>query len=313
MSTERILVIGANGQIGKVLFPALQELWGKGNVIAADIRPVFDGEGIFEVLDATDPKAISVLLSRHKITQLYHLAAILSAKAEENPLSSWEINTRTLLNVLETGRECKVSKLFIPSSIAVFGPSAPRTKVPQNTYLDPSTAYGISKVATETWIAYYRRKYNLDVRSIRYPGVLGYQSMPGGGTTDYAVDIFYKAVKGEQYTCFLEKDTRLPMIYMDDAIRATLELMQASPENLSVDMAYNVQSLSFTPEELGTAIRKYIPDFQITYIPDFRQTIAHSWPESIDDSVAQKDWGWQPKFGLDEVVRDMLEHLSNHS
>lgn len=313
MSTERILVIGANGQIGKVLFPALQSMYGKSNVIASDIKPVFDGDGIFEVLDATEFEAISRLISKHRITQVYHLAAILSARAEENPIIGWDINTKTLLNVLEACRTNKVKKAFIPSSIAVFGPSAPRTNVPQNTFLDPATVYGISKVATENWIAYYRRKHSLDVRSIRYPGVLGYQSMPGGGTTDYAVDIFYKAVKGEEFSCFLEEDTRLPMIYMADAIRATLELMQASPDNLSVETAYNVAALSFTPEELGEAIRKYIPSFKISYLPDYRQSIAHSWPESIDDSVAKKDWGWEAKFSLDDVVKDMLGHLSNPS
>ncbi|MBO0936602.1 NAD-dependent epimerase/dehydratase family protein [Fibrella sp. HMF5335] len=310
MQRDTVLIIGANGQIGTALLPLLQEQFGHDNVIASDLRKPTHNTGPFDVLDATDPDALADLVRRHKITQIYHLAAVLSAKGESDPLWAWDLNMKALLNVLEVSRVQRLRKVFVPSSIAVFGDGAPRNSTPQNSVLNPSTVYGISKVAAENWLAYYHKRYGLDVRSLRYPGVISYQSMPGGGTTDYAVSIFHEAVQGHAFDCFLAEDTRLPMIYMDDALRATLELMNAPAERISVRTSYNLAGMSFTPAELTAAIQRYIPELVVNYKPDFRQAIAESWPMSIDDSAARQDWGWKPAFDLARLTEEMINHLS---
>jgi nucleoside-diphosphate-sugar epimerase len=309
---DKILVIGANGQIGTALAPLLEEIYGEGNVIASDINNPVNYTGVFEHLDATKADNLAGVIKKHDITQIYHLAAILSARGEADPVWAWNINMQTLLNVLEASCEFKLDKVFIPSSIAVFGPSSGKVMTQQNAHLEPSTVYGVSKVATENWCSYYHHKYGTDVRSLRYPGVISHQSMPGGGTTDYAVDIFHKAINGEKYTCYLEPDTTLPMIYIDDALRATTELMEAPAENISLGTSYNLAGLSFTPNELYQSIKNIVPSFEIEYLPDFRQAIADSWPGSIDDSVAKQDWEWQPQFDLDRMTRDMFAHLGKH-
>ncbi len=310
MIDDVILVIGANGQIGSVLTQELQRKFGEGNVVASDLRIKTDFVGVFEILDATDKGAIQFIVSKYKITQIYHLAAILSAKGEQQPLATWELNMKTMFNVFEVARLSKVSKVFFPSSIAVFGDAAPPDATPQSTYLNPSTVYGISKSAGENWAEYYFTRYGLDVRSLRYPGIIGHQSLPGGGTTDYAVDIYHKAVKGKNFTCFLNKDTVLPMIFMDDAIRATIELMDAPKENISLRASYNLASMSFSPEEITHAIQKFYPNFKVDYKPDFRQEIASNWPRSIDDTEARIDWGWKPEYDLDAMTKVMLEKLN---
>ncbi len=309
MKQDNILIIGANGQIGSVLTDALREVYGADHVFATDIRPPQEDTGPFEILDACDGAALDEVVRRRHITQIYHLAAILSAKGESDPLWAWNTNMASWLNVLETARQRHVARVYYPSSIAVFGREAATQNTPQYEVLIPETVYGISKVAGENWANYYFRKYGLDVRSLRYPGIIGYQSMPGGGTTDYAVDIYHHAVLGKPYECFLRADTALPMLYMPDAIRATLELMEAPAQRLSVRTSYNLAGMTFTPAEITASIRKYLPNFQVTYKPDFRQTIADSWPSSIDDSFARQDWGWQPQFDLDAMTADMLLHL----
>ncbi|RMG85226.1 MAG: NAD-dependent epimerase/dehydratase family protein [Bacteroidetes bacterium] len=309
MRKDTILIIGASGQLGTVLTQRLQEVFGTDRVVTSDVRPPVEERGIFEPLDVLDRKALADLIRRYDITQIYHLAAILSAKGEQNPLLTWQVNMDGWLNVLQVARESRVEKVYFPSSIAVFGPETPRRNTPQFTVLSPTTVYGMSKVAGEHWARYYAERYGLDVRSLRYPGVIGYQSMPGGGTTDYAVDIFHKAILGERFTCFLKEDTVLPMIYMDDAIRATLELMEAPKEKIKIRTSYNLAGVSFSPAEVAFEIRKHIPGFDIYYEPDFRQQIADSWPESIDDSCAREDWGWAPKYDLAALTRDMLFHL----
>ena len=310
MKKETILVIGANGQIGTALLPRLQHIYGFRNVIAADIRPTGQEEAVFELLDATNAQALTKIVQRHRVTQIYHLAAVLSAKGETDPLWAWNLNMQTLLNVLEAGRTFQLNKVFVPSSIAAFGEHAPKEDTPQSSVLDPATVYGISKVAAENWSVYYHKRYGLDVRSLRYPGVISYQSLPGGGTTDYAVAIYHEAVQGRNFECFLTADTRLPMIYMEDALRATLELMEAPAAKITVRTSYNLAGMSFTPAELTASIQHYFPDFKVTYSPDFRQTIANSWPKSIDDSVARRDWGWKPAFDLPKMTRDMITHLN---
>lgn len=310
MKRETILVIGANGQIGTALLPQLQNLFGLNNVVAADLWKPAVEQGIFECLDATKPDALTDVIRRHRITQIYHLAAILSAKGESDPLWAWNLNMQTVLNVLEVSRLHHIRKLFIPSSIAAFGEQAPRYETPQTAILEPATVYGISKVAAENWSLYYHKRYGLDVRSLRYPGVVSYQSMPGGGTTDYAVAIFHEAVQGHPFTCFLAPDTRLPMIYMDDALRATLELMEAPEANISIRTSYNLAGMSFTPAELTASIQAYFPTFVTQYEPDFRQAIADSWPRTIDDSVARHDWGWQPAFDLARMTETMISNLT---
>lgn len=310
MQRETLLVIGANGQIGTALLPRLQAQFGVQHVVAADLRKPQTETGIFELLDATKPDALVDIVRKYRVTQIYHLAAILSAKGESDPIWAWNLNMQTSLNVLEVARLHGIKKVFVPSSIAAFGEHAPKDGTPQSTLLDPATVYGISKVATENWLLYYHKRYGLDVRSLRYPGVISYQSMPGGGTTDYAVAIFHEAVREQPYTCFLAPDTLLPMIYMDDALRATLELMDAPEDHISVRTSYNLAGMSFTPAQLTAAIQRHFPAFTVQYEPDFRQAIADSWPRSIDDSVARHDWGWQPAFDLTSMTQEMITRLT---
>ena len=312
MKNDTILVIGAGGQIGTALLPKLREVYGSSNVIAADLKEPSGETPMFEKLDAGDRDSLNKVISKYEITQIYHLAAVLSAKAESDPLRAWNINTGTVLNVLEAARQLKLDKLFIPSSIAVFGPGAPRVNTPQFTYLEPSSVYGVSKVATENWCSYYHSRYGLDVRSLRYPGVISYQSLPGGGTTDYAVEMYHKAAAEEKYTCFLRDDTALPMIYIEDALRATLELMEAEASKITVRTSYNLAGLTFTPRELLEAIQTFFPSFECDFVPDFRQAIADSWPASIDDSPARNDWGWKPEYSLSRITEDMVSRLSAH-
>ncbi|EZH74557.1 NAD-dependent epimerase [Aquimarina atlantica] len=304
-----VLVIGANGQLGSVLTESLKQKFGSSNVIASDLRPREGYEGSFEIIDATDINRIEEVVVRYNVTQIYHLAAILSAKGEETPLRTWDINMKTLFNVLEVSRQHNIDRVFFPSSIAVFGEGAPLEHTPNNACLDPATVYGISKAAGENWAQYYFLRYGLDVRSIRYPGVIGYQSLPGGGTTDYAVDIYHKAVLGEEFSCFLEEDATLPMIFMQDAIRATLELMDAPKEDINIRTSYNIAGISFSPAEVAAEIRTLYPNFKIKYDPDFRQEIAARWPKSIDDSAASKDWGWKPEFDLESITNTMIQKL----
>lgn len=309
MSKAVILVVGANGQLGSVLVKELQMIYGITNVIASDVYLNPDFEGIFELLDATDMVSIHSVIKQYSVTQIYQLAAILSAKGEQHPLKTWELNTKMMLNVFEVARNSDVDKVFFPSSIAVYGTKAPLQKSPQSVFLNPSTVYGISKAAGENWAQYYFEKYDLDIRSIRYPGVIGYQSMPGGGTTDYAVDIYHSAVKRENFKCFLKADTKLPMVFMEDAIRATIELMQTPKENIKTRTSYNLGSMSLNPSEIYEAIKKQHPSFEIQYQPDFRQVIADNWPKSIDDKEARNDWGWEPKFNLKSMTSVMLKKL----
>ncbi len=308
---EKILVIGANGQIGSVLTKALRNAYGQENVIATDIHLPIDGNNYlpFEILDATDATKMSFFIERYRITQIYHLAAILSAKGEINPLKTWDVNMDCLFNVLEAARSHNLKKVFFPSTIAVFGSNTPRINTPQDTIRTPETVYGMSKVAGENWCSYYFKRYHVDVRSLRYPGIIGYQSLPGGGTTDYAVEIFHKAVKGELYECFLNENTKLPMLYMEDAIDATIQLMEAPADKISIRSSYNLQGMSFSAHELTSEIKKHIPEFKIIYKPDFRQAIADTWPESLNDSQARKDWHWKPKYDLAKMTLDMITHL----
>jgi nucleoside-diphosphate-sugar epimerase len=312
---EKILVIGANGQIGSELVEALALQHGADNVVAADISPAsLYGAKIYEIIDVLNAARISEVIEQYNITQVYQLAALLSATGEKAPLKAWELNMDGLLNILEIarirGEAGKPLKVFWPSSIAAFGPNTPPVNTPQYTVMDPSTIYGISKLAGERLCEYYFEKYGVDVRSIRYPGIISYKSPPGGGTTDYAIAIFHSALRGESYECFLESETTLPMIYMPDAIRATISLMDADPTKLSVRSSYNVAGLSFNPRELAAAIKQNLPAFEIHYVPDSRQAIAASWPQSLDDSQAQKDWKWQANIGLDALVADMLKNIT---
>lgn len=309
MSKNRILIIGASGQIGSVLTQALREVYGHSNVIATDVRDTSPGDPFFLKLDVLDGQHLAEIVDKFDVSQIYHLAAILSAKGEANPLKTWHFNMTSMFNVLEVARERNLAKVFFPSSIAVFGKDIPRLMTPQSAQLTPSTVYGISKVAGELWCQYYFNKYELDVRSLRYPGVIGHQSEPGGGTTDYAVDIFHHAVHERPYSCFLKSNTALPMIYMEDAIRATLELMDAPATDIKVRTSYNLSGMSFTPAEITGSIQEFYPEFEVSYNPDFRQQIAESWPNSIDDTLAQKEWGWQPEFDLPKMTEDMIMHL----
>ncbi len=306
----RILIIGANGQIGTELAAALAERHGNDAVITSDIAPQGRLPQLrHEMLDATDAAAITAVVERHHITQIYLLAAALSATGEKHPQWAWDLNMKSLLGVLELARTHKLERVFWPSSIAAFGPSTPQDATPQTTVMEPSTVYGISKQAGERFCAWYHRNHGVDVRSLRYPGLISWKTPPGGGTTDYAVDIFHQALKTGRYECFLAADQRLPMMYMPDAIRATLELMEAPAESVKERGSYNLAGCSFTPEEIAAEIRRHIPGFEIRYAPDFRQGIAATWPRSIDDSVARAHWGWKPEFGLAEMVRDMLDNL----
>ena len=309
MINDIVLIIGANGQLGSVLSKELQKIHGKDNVIASDVYSSSTFDGVFEIIDATDIKAIENIVNKYAVNQIYHLAAILSAKGEKNPLRTWDLNIRMMLNVFEVARTSNVKKVFFPSSIAVFGDKAPLENTPQSAFLNPATVYGMSKAAGENWAQYYFNKYGLDVRSIRYPGIIGYQSMPGGGTTDYAVDIYHSAVKQEKYSCFLNPETKLPMIFMDDAIRSTVELMQAAKENIKTRTSYNLGSMSFSPNEITEEIQKLYPNFKVEYNADFRQEIADKWPKSINDDEARKDWNWKPKYDLKLMTVLMLEKL----
>ncbi|MDX2001695.1 MAG: NAD-dependent epimerase/dehydratase family protein [Chitinophagales bacterium] len=307
---ERILITGANGQIGSELSLALSKIYGEENIINTDIKYPSKQQGIFEQLDILDEQRLAQLVGDYRVSQIYHLAAILSAAGEQKPKKAWEINMTGLFNVLDTAVNLKVAKVFWPSTIAVFGNSTPKNNTPQHTVAEPQTVYGISKLAGENWCQYYFEHKGLDVRSLRYPGLISYLSPPGGGTTDYAVDIFYQALEKGSYECFLAEDTRLPMMYMPDAIRATIELMQAPAEQISIRTSYNIAALSFTPAELAKAIQKHLGHFKITYQPDYRQQIAATWPGSIDDSQARKDWHWQPAYSIDKMTKDMIGNLS---
>jgi nucleoside-diphosphate-sugar epimerase len=309
MNDPTVLIIGANGQLGSVLIKELQSLHGTSKVIASDLYSDPNFEGLFELLDATNIEAIKNIVKKHSVTQIYHLAAILSAKGEDNPLQSWDLNIKMMLNVFEAARQTAIKKVFFPSSIAVFGDQAPPTNTPQSAFLNPATVYGISKSTGENWAQYYFISYGLDIRSIRYPGIIGYQSMPGGGTTDYAVDIYHSAVKGEDYNCFLNSDTVLPMVFMEDAVRATIELMEAPIENISIRTAYNLGAMSFSPSQIAAEIKKQYSNFRVKFVPDFRQEIAEKWPKTIDDTRAQNDWNWTPKYDLEAMTIVMLEKL----
>ena len=309
MRTDKILITGAGGQLGTVLTTQLQKKYGFDSVIASDLIRNASFEGNFEVLDVTDFDALKRCVLKNEITQIYHLVAILSAKGEEAPLQTWDVNMGCLFNVLEVSRLCKIDKIFYPSSIAVFGNNIEMDNTPQSPNLTPLTVYGISKASGENWVNYYYKKYGMDIRSIRYPGVIGYQSLPGGGTTDYAVDIFHKAIKEELFSCFLSASTNLPLIFIEDAIRATIELMEAPAKNIKVRTSYNLAGFSCTPEKLYNAVKEVYPDFKIAYKPDFRQDIADSWPNSIDDSSALNDWGWEPKFNLESMTAVMITEL----
>jgi nucleoside-diphosphate-sugar epimerase len=308
MSKDKILVTGAGGQLGAVLTEALNESYSTEQIIVSDIKS-FDTAFPYCELDVTDKAALADLVQKESINQIYHLAAILSAKGEKDPLKTRHINTSGMMNVLEVSRQTEVRKIFYPSSIAVFGEGANLEEAKQYEPLVPSTVYGITKVDGELWANYYWERYQLDIRSLRYPGVIGYQSMPGGGTTDYAVDIFHAALKGDSFNCFLKKDTTLPMIYMDDAIRATMELMEAPAEKLNIRTSYNLHGLSFSPEEIYQEIKKHIPSFEINYKPDYRQKIAEGWPRKIDDTEARQDWAWSPNYDLQRLVGDMIKNL----
>lgn len=312
MVKDKILVIGSSGQIGVELTLALRKIYGNNNVIASDLREeneLLKGTGPYVSIDVMNKEMLHVQIIRQNITQIYLLAAILSATGEKNPGLAWHLNMQGLLNVLDIAREENLKKVYWPSSIAVFGPTSPKQNCPQQTIIEPTTVYGISKYAGEFWCNYYNMKYGIDVRSLRYPGLISYKSAPGGGTTDYAVEIFHDALDEKKYISFLREDTYLPMMYMPDAIRATIELMEAPADSISVRTSYNVSALSFSPKEIAAAIQNHIPEFSIEYQPDYRQAIADSWPQSIDDSVAQRDWGWKPEFDLATMTDDMLKNL----
>lgn len=312
MQREKILVIGASGQIGVELTLALRKIYGTANVIASDLREqneLLQGTGPYVSLDVMNKEMLHVQVIRQGVTQIYLLAAILSATGEKNPNLAWHLNMQGLLNVLDIAREEKLSKVYWPSSIAVFGPTSPKRDCPQQTIIEPTTVYGISKYAGEFWCNYFFNKYGVDVRSLRYPGLISWKSAPGGGTTDYAVEIYHDALAVRHYDCFLEQDTFLPMMYMPDAIRATIELMEAPSEKIRTRTSYNLSAMSFSPREIADEIRKHIPEFTISYAPDYRQSIANSWPQSIDDSVARNDWGWKHEYDLAKMTDDMLENL----
>jgi nucleoside-diphosphate-sugar epimerase len=314
MAKEKILVIGASGQIGVELTLALRKIYGEAQVVASDLREennLLKGTGPYVSLDVMNKEMLHVQVIRQNVTQIYLLAAILSATGEKNPGLAWHLNTQSLLNVLDISREEQLQKIYWPSSIAVFGPTSPKNNCPQQTIIEPTTVYGISKYAGEFWCKYYHQRFGVDVRSIRYPGLISYKSSPGGGTTDYAVEIFQEAIEEKSYTSFLGADTYLPMMYMPDAIRATIELMESDAEKISVRTSYNVAAISFSPGDIAAEIKKYIPDFTIDYKPDYRQQIAESWPQSIDDSVARKDWGWKHEYDLPRITADMLKNLQS--
>ncbi len=312
MIKEKILVIGASGQIGVELTLALRKIYGNHNVIASDLREeneLLKGTGPYVSLDVMNKEMLHVQVIRQNITQIYLLAAMLSATGEKNPGLAWNLNMQGLLNVLDIAREEKLHKVYWPSSIAVFGPTSPKINCPQHTIIEPITVYGISKYAGEFWCNYYNKRFGVDVRSLRYPGLISYKSAPGGGTTDYAVEIFIEALEENKYTCYLKEDTYLPMMYIPDGIRATIELMEAPAEAITIRTSYNISAMSFSPKEIAAEIKKHMPQFEITYEPDSRQAIADSWPQSIDDSAAKNDWKWKPEFDLQTMTADMLESV----
>lgn len=304
-----ILILGAGGQVGSELVEKLRAKHGNEKVVASDVRVIENQSGPFEQLDALDKERLHEIVEKYRIEEVYHLVALLSATAEKKPKFGWELNMESLFYVLDLAKEKKIKKVFWPSSIAVFGPNTPRENTPQHTITDPTTVYGISKLAGERWCEYYANNYGVDVRSIRYPGLIGYKSMPGGGTTDYAVDIYHKALEKGSYECFLEEETYLPMMYMEDAIRATIELMEAPAENIKIRSSYNLGGISFSPKEIAQEIQHHLSDFKITYAPDFRQKIAESWPKSIDDTAAQEDWNWKMEYDLSKMTEGMLQNL----
>ncbi len=310
---DKILVVGSSGQIGTELVVALRGVYGASGVIASDLKPgskeLMDG-GPFEILDILDVKSVHACIKKHKITQVYLLAAMLSATAEKNPAFAWKLNMEGLFTILDLAKEKIIQKIYWPSSIAVFGPTTPRINTPQFTVMEPSTVYGISKQAGERWCEWYFQKHSVDVRSLRYPGLIGWKSAPGGGTTDYAVHIYHEALNKGSYECFLSENTTLPMMYMDDAIKATMDIMESPAEKVKIRSSYNIAGMSFSPKDVADEIKKIIPAFSITYKPDFRQTIADSWPQSIDDSPAAKDWGWKPEYDLKRMTSLMLAKLN---
>jgi len=315
MQKDKVLILGACGQIGVELTLALRALHGANNVIASDIREehaLLKGTGPYLVINVMDAPTILETIRREKITQIYLLAALLSATGEKNPKMAWDINMNSLLQILDLCVQENIHKIYWPSSIAVFGPTTPNANTPQQTVMEPTTVYGISKYAGELWCQYYHQRWGLDVRSLRYPGLISWKSEPGGGTTDYAVEIYHHALKTKHYTSFLKEGTYLPMMYMDDAIRGTIELMESTASKIKSRMAYNLSAMSFSPEEIAASIQQHIPDFKIDYAPDFRQNIANSWPQSIDDSAARKDWGWQHHFDLDNMTDTMLKNLHSN-
>lgn len=309
---QNILVLGAGGQIGTELVEKLRELYGIKHVVASDIKEAPAKillEGPYETINAMDRARLEEVVAKHNITQVYHLVAMLSATAEKMPRKGWDLNMETLFHVLEMAREKKIEKVYWPSSIAAFGPTTPKTDVAQHTVMDPVTVYGISKLSGELWCDYYHKKYGVDVRSLRYPGLISYKTLPGGGTTDYAVDIFHQAKANNSYTCFLSAETTLPMMYMPDAIKATVGIMEAPAANVKIRTSYNLAAFSFNPKQLAEAIKEIKPDFSIDYAPDFRQEIAKNWPQSIDDSAARADWGWKNDYSLKDMVKEMLQHV----
>jgi len=313
MGTKRILIIGASGQVGTELTENLRQSYGTDAVVATDVTPnaALSAKGPYEILNVLDASRLEEIVRKYEVDTIYHLAALLSATGEQNPDLAWDLNCNGLLNVLNLMRDLKLKRLFWPSTIAVFGPHTPKINTPQYCIMDPNTMYGLTKLAGERLCEYYFHKYNVDVRSLRYPGLIGWKAAPGGGTTDYAVHIFYDALKSGSYTCFLKDDTALPMMHMDDAIKATVDLMHAPADTLSIRSSYNLSGMSFTPAQLCKEIQNHITGFTCAYAPDFRQAIADSWPQSIDDSVARKDWGWQPEYDLSALTRNMLENIQS--
>jgi nucleoside-diphosphate-sugar epimerase len=311
---EKILVIGSQGQIGIELVERLRQIYGADNVVASDVKEIARIDkahtGLYETLNVLNANRLHEVVKDHQIKEVYLLAALLSATAEKDPAFAWDLNMNGLFNVLNMAKEGIISKIYWPSSIAVFGPTTPKRNTPQFTIMEPSTVYGISKQAGERWCEYYVNKYRVDVRSLRYPGLIGWKSAPGGGTTDYAVQIFHDALKTGVYTCFLDENTELPMMYMPDAIKATIDVMQVERSKIGIHSAYNLSGFSFSPKELAEEIRKHIPGLKLIYKPDFRQAIADSWPQSIDDSRARSDWGWKPDFNLAQMTSDMLFNLA---
>ncbi len=309
MENDTILVLGSGGQIGTELVTNLRSQFGADRVIASDIKAPQQAEGIFEIVDVLDAQQIFDVVKKHNVKQVYLLAAMLSATGEKFPDKAWKLNMESLLHVLDLAKEKQIDKVYWPSSIAAFGTTTPKVNTPQRTITEPQTVYGISKLAGERWCEYYFNKYNVDVRGVRYPGLISHTSLPGGGTTDYAVDIFYEALRHKEYTCFLSEDTTLPMMHMPDAIRATIEIMEAPAEKIKIRSCYNLAGMSFNPAEIAEEIQKHIPEFKISYAPDFRQAIADTWPQVIDDSDARKDWNWKHEYDLAAMTKDMLDNL----